>query len=278
MNFKYFFLISFILMLTGCSTDDDVIRDPEFETRLIKSTEGRNGMILQYQNDLPVKILLHGIGEQDFFPVAMEIEYNENFRVSRILMDTQGNYSLEDGFDFELNPESWEIMVFNYHYENERLERITNVSGTTIHAVKYDSHGRVVEENRSGSYIPGSNTWVKSEYSYGSTGFMNYYKTERGEEIKEGEIVVDEKANPLYILWRDFSLVLPRFYIHNWNDNNIPYQPYNILEKYINGELDYKASFEYDGDYPSHYFLEILSGTYMSEQTSPSLDLNIIYN
>ena len=246
----YLKILIVFVCFTGCETEDDSTtpEPPAYEdVKLLTQIDGE--LKFQYEDGKLKKGLYRRV-ENWWYISAFEVEY-EGEKIKRVLFNPDNTFPVEDGFDFSVAPEDGIYWVHNYHYENDRLKRITNEDNEILKEFKYDSKNNVIEEFNSRSYSAHDYGKVTTTYNYDENGILSSYRQEiHNEPAIEGGIITDDKINPRYVLFKEFGFVLPSFFS---NITNTGVVKNNIIAIFEGDELKYEASYNYSESYPSEY-------------------------
>lgn len=246
----YLKILFALVCFTGCETEDDT-RIPEppayEEVKLLTEIDGE--LKLKYEDNKIVKGLYRRV-ENWWYVSAFEVEY-QGEKIKRVLFNPDDTFHVEDEFDFSITPENGIYWVHNYHYENDRVKRITNENDEVIMELKYDSKGNVIEEYNSRGYSPSEYSEETITYEYDDeSNLVRYKKTTYDEPILEGGIVTDNEINPRYVLFQEFGFVLPPFVS---SIAKTGFAKNNIVAIFEGDELKYQANYNYSESYPTEY-------------------------
>lgn len=260
------YYLLFTVFCIGCSSSEDNPTEPiisEENFRNISKFEGHDVASFHYENGLLIKALGNSGTERDHFLMAIQVEYDSNQKVKRII-EVNGVFPKDEGFDFDISDTSQQgsdDSVYEHYYTNSKLTSIKR-NGELYEEFFYDENGRVVK-NVWGTIIE----WV---YTYNNEGKMVSYTglNSSSGEIIYGDIITDNKINPFYGLWKKNGFIMPGTFSH-LTDFNIPFEPHNVIKVYEGEEVDYNLYYEYDGNYPNLYDITTYSSvgpTYIKYQ------------
>lgn len=249
------------LLFFSCSKDDESSSEdpdaelPENEEFLLTQMTGEDEAAFHYEDGLLVKGVGNSASNHDDFHSAFEIKYDENKQVEKVIYDEAIFISKPTDFSFDLTSgDNANVEIHNYNYSNGKLVKITSETGKVIREFEYHENGLVKEETIY-QYLDRHDDWVNYKYFY-EDGKLESYTEFRyngyNNITSNGNYKTDDKVNPLYILWKNNQLIIPQF-ISGISDNNLPFYLNNISERAEDGEIVYKARFDYDEDFPVYY-------------------------
>lgn len=253
MNNKLFFLL-LIIILPGCSKDETDEQPPKSsppETgdnyKFISEIGGSDNTTFIYKDNLLLK------GWEQNKGIFFEVEYNSQKKVQKVYTCKCGSSvngsTLNIRKDF---PEDY--LTFEYFYANGHLSEIKSRSGKVLTRLKYDSNNRVTEYYSALKYCDDYDYYQLTKYTYDSSGAVESYSSfdNFSEKSKAGEIQIDDKINPLNVIWKKFGLIIPEG-ISQISNHNLPFFENNILAIYDSNELVSQATIKYEEDYPVYY-------------------------
>ncbi|MCC8361006.1 hypothetical protein [Salinimicrobium sediminilitoris] len=265
MNKNYFYLM-FIALFLGCSpseTEDDQGQEPEsgnpptVEDRYLSEINGDDDVKFHYENGLLVKGVGNSSSEHSSYYVAFQIEYNSNNKVDRVLVSHYVYINKPADFSFDLTNSEYEdgLEIYNYDYKDNRLHTISGETGQVQTEIFYDNKGRVIKTKN----YDEDGEYDESSLKYDSEGKLSSFDAFHTGTNKTvyGEIESDDKANPLYVFWKNHSFVMPIIYSY-FLDNNVSFYPHNITAVHVQGEKQYGVKhMEYEEGYPIIYDLDV---------------------
>ncbi|MCC8361004.1 hypothetical protein [Salinimicrobium sediminilitoris] len=259
---KTYLTVSLGLLLFSCSPEsggDSQKPTPQPEQdlyQLVELTGGDNVKFLYEEGKI-----MKGVGDSpsgyDAYDDAFQVFYGENGLVEKVI-ESEGYFEKPIDFSFDLTSGDYYIsQVYNYQYEGDRLDKITDDNGNLIIEFTYNSNGLITEIFEAES---SSSYWIYNYY-YNAEGILESYTftgQDSGTSYTEGgKITTDDKINPLFYHWKNFRLIIPTDVSGITTYNVIGY-PHNVTEIYDGNELDFKAQLEYDESGHPIYYRETL--------------------
>lgn len=241
------------LCLSSCSKSDGEDSSnpeaeiPDTEAKYISKMGGGDDTVFEYGNNL----LLKGIDNTS--GIFFQVEYNSENKVNKVYTCECG--WPENGMDYDIPteyPDSYRL--FNYHYDNDKLVKITSEAGKLLVELKYSAQDQVIEFYEAREYSEVNNYYDNVQYIYDNNGKIESYVSYSSydESTNSGRIETDNKVNPLHVFWQNYGLIIPDD-ISEISTYNIPFFPNNVTEIYDGEELISKTTMTYVDNYPVFY-------------------------
>lgn len=265
---KFYLAVALGLSIVSCSPENDEnsqepTPQPEQSFQKLSTMTGGDDVAFLYDDGKIVKGVGNSSSEHDDYYTAFQVFYNSNNQVEKVL-ESEDFFEKPTDFSFDLTSgDSYIEQIYNYHYDGDRLEYITDEAGEVIMEFSYNSAGMITELFESYGSNKSSN-YVITKYYYSSEGLLESYtatgKSSGSSFTEGGEIKTDTGVNPLYYHWKNYKLILPSNLSGVTAYNVIGY-PHNVTEIYDEGALDFKAQIEYDDTGHPVYYRETLRET-----------------
>ena len=254
MNKMFMYALGIAILFNSCSPSDEGNSsvDPEptvpnVESKYISKMTGGDDTEFVYDNGLLIK------GMDKTSGIFFQVDYNSKSKPEKVYTCECG--WPENGMEYNIPvdyPESYQ--VWNYIYEGEKLSKITSVSGKILIDLTYDEEGRVKEFYEAERYSDDYDDYENTQYIYDGEGAIESYTfyDSYNDTTRSGAIQLDEKVNPLYIIWQQFGLIIPAD-ISEISTYNIPFFPNNVTTIYDGNTIMSKANMTYEDNYPVFY-------------------------
>jgi hypothetical protein len=252
------YYLLFMVFCISCTPSENNSPEPiisEENFRNISELVGHDVASFHYENGLLVKALGNSGPDRDHFLMAIQVEYDSNKKVKRII-ESNDVFPKAEGFNFNLTDnipnEGSDWYIYEHYYTNNKLTSIKR-NGELEQEFFYDENGRVSRYVWYNNYNNPHST-KEEVYTYNNEGKMVSYTALNSisGEIAYGNILTDNKINPFYGLWKKNGFIMPGTFSH-LTDFNIPFEPHNVIKVYEGEEVDYNMYYEYDGNYPNLY-------------------------
>jgi len=252
-NYNFALILSLSMILLSCTKEEGNEKNPEslppeFENNLkyISEISGSDNTTFVYEEDLLIK------GWEQNSGIFFEVEYNSQNKVTKVYTCECGPWL--DGQELNIRedfPDSF--LTFEYYYNNGLLSEIKSNTGKILTTLKYNNNNQVTEYYSAGRYSDDYDDYELTNYIYSSGKIDSYtYYESYSEQTMSGEIEVDDKINPLFVLWSQYGLIIPDD-ISEISTYNIPFFENNVLTIYNSNEIDSKATISYEENYPIYY-------------------------
>lgn len=247
-------IIMMSFFFIGCSPEEGDSLEaevPAVPVKNVTSMKGGDDAAFYYENGLLLKGVGNSSSSHDHYYTGFQVEYDANQKVKRVLFTNSEFFPKPTDFHFDMTDGSVNgVKIYNYHFNNSRLQKITNSKGELVLELEYDVAGKVIEETKFQDF----DNYIHIKYMYNSEGTLeSYVKYDSyNSHTSSGTLTSDDKINPFYHLWKNTGLLIP-LNISGLTAYNVPYYPHNINEIKDGDEIDFKAQLTYDGEYPVYY-------------------------
>src|SRR5690606_29696871 len=113
---------------------------------MLSQMTGGDDVLFLYDDGKIIKGVGDSSSDHSNYDDAFQVFYGENGLVKQVIEAAHGTFEKPTDFSFDLTSDDYYIdEIYNYHYEGDRLESITNKNGDLIMEFTYNSDGFITE-------------------------------------------------------------------------------------------------------------------------------------